>query len=257
MADIVNSVLALPWEEEECLEYYGMFSLHQLFDVIGSQLTDSDIDALSFLLNESYSFNHPLDPSIWTVEEAGEMPSSALLSAWKRWNRHSKPAEDLERSEIRRPKNGIDLLYELERRGYCDEGNFRHLMQLLRVLTRHDLLPYVSMRRRRPVSPERYTYGPSVMDSKKQMDECLNPTASQSSEENWETGSTAKKRKRSANVKRGRCQKPKKSKVSSAPEQAEPTQNKVTCGECAQKLLCVFIGLLNSPCERLTSLIVQ
>ncbi|XP_077312767.1 DNA-binding death effector domain-containing protein 2 [Lithobates pipiens] len=229
MADVASSVFALSWEEDECLEYYGMLSLHQLFYVIGSQLTESDVDALSFLLNESYPFTHPLDPSIWTVEEADEMPSNALLSAWNKWNRCSKPSNDLEFSDIRRPKNGIELLYELERRGFCAEGNFRHLFQLLRVLTRHDLLPYVSFRRRRPVSPERYTYGPSVMDSRKQVNGCLNPTTSQSNEENWETGSTAKKRKRTRNV-RGRCQKPKKCKVSSAPEQAEPTQNKVTCG---------------------------
>lgn len=150
MADVVNSVLALPWVEEECLEYYGMFSLYQLFDVIGAQLTESDVEALSFLLNDSYSFTHPLDPSIWTVEEAGEMPSSALLSAWKKWNRCSKPGNNMEFPEILKPKNGLELLFELERRGYCDEGNFRHLLQLLRVLTRHDLLPYVSLRRRRP-----------------------------------------------------------------------------------------------------------
>lgn len=150
MADVASSVFALSWEEDECLEYYGMLSLHQLFYVIGSQLTESDVDALSFLLNESYPFTHPLDPSIWTVEEADEMPSNALLSAWNKRNRCSKPSNDLEIADIRRPKNGIELLYELERRGYCAEGNFRHLFQLLRVLTRHDLLPYVSFRRRRP-----------------------------------------------------------------------------------------------------------
>ncbi|PIO15858.1 hypothetical protein AB205_0150700 [Aquarana catesbeiana] len=78
------------------------------------------------------------------------------------------------------------------------------------------------------------------MDSRKQVNGCLNPTTSQSNEENWETGSTAKKRKRTRSVRRGRCQKPKKCKVSSAPEQAEPTQNKVTCGAYVHKLLCVF-----------------
>lgn len=243
MAD-VSSVLSLPWVEEECLEYYGMLSLYQLFDVIGSQLTESDVEALSFLLNESYSFTHPLDPSIWTVEEAGEMPSNALLSAWKRWNRRSMHSNHSISPEIRKPKNGVELLFELERRGYVDEGNFRNLLKLLRVLTRHDLLPYVSLKRRRPVSPERYTYGHSGMDSRKQVDGCLNPATPQSSEENWETDSTSKKRKRSENVRRGRCQKTKKSKVSSAPEQqSEPTQNKVTCGEYNRKLLCVSIGL--------------
>ncbi|XP_068097588.1 DNA-binding death effector domain-containing protein 2 [Hyperolius riggenbachi] len=228
MNSAMSSMLSLPWVEEECLEYYGMLSLHQMFHVIGSQLTESDVEALCFLLNESHPFTHPMDPSIWTVEEAGEMPSSALLTAWRRWNRGSSNVFDTH--ELRRPKNGIELLFELERRGYCDEGNFRHLLKLLRVLTRHDLLPHVSLKRRRTVSPERYTYGPSITDSGKQMDGCLSTTASQSSAENWETGSSGKKRKRSGNARRGRCTKPKKSKVSSAPPQPESAPTKVTCG---------------------------
>ncbi|NXO58938.1 DEDD protein, partial [Aramus guarauna] len=93
------------WEEEECLEYYGMVSLHRLFEVVGAQLTPSDVAVLSFLLDEA----------------------------------HPGP----------RPRNGVELLLELERRGFCDEGNFRHLLQLLRVLTRHDLLHCVTLKRPR------------------------------------------------------------------------------------------------------------
>lgn len=227
------------WEEEECLEYYGMLSLHRMFDVIGSQLTDSDIEALSFLLSESYPFTHPLDPNIWTVEEAGEVPGSALLAAWQRWNRSSNVSNNgnLDTPDLRRPKNGTELLLELERRGKCDESNFKHLLQLLRILTRHDLLPYASLKRPRTVSPERYTYGPSVIDSGKQMDGCLDSTSSQTSEESWETGSNAKKRKRVGKINRGRCTKPKKSKVSSATPPAETTQSKVTCGKSSHKSL--------------------
>ncbi|KAF1588651.1 UNVERIFIED_CONTAM: DNA-binding death effector domain-containing protein 2, partial [Eudyptes pachyrhynchus] len=93
------------WEEEECLEYYGMASLHRLFEVVGAQLTPSDVAVLSFLLDEA----HP----------------------------------------AARPRNGVELLLELERRGLCDEGNFRHLLELLRLLTRHDLLHCVTLRRPR------------------------------------------------------------------------------------------------------------
>ncbi|XP_071969852.1 DNA-binding death effector domain-containing protein 2 [Engystomops pustulosus] len=232
MAAIRKPVFTQSWEEEECLEYYGMLSLHRMFDIIGSHLTDSDIDALSFLLNESYSSAHPLDPNIWTVEEAGEAPSPALLAAWQRWNRHSgAPNNDnMDAPDLQRPKNGTELLLELERRGKCDESNFKHLLQLLRILTRHDLLPYVSLKRQRTVSPERYTYGPSVEDSGKQMDGCLNSSTSQTSEESWETGSNAKKRKRVGKINRGRCTKSKKSKVSNDTPAAETTQSKVTCG---------------------------
>ncbi|XP_075696414.1 DNA-binding death effector domain-containing protein 2 [Rhinoderma darwinii] len=232
MAAIRKPVFTQFWEEEECLDYYGMLSLHHMFDVIGSQLTDSDIDVLSFLLNESYPFTHPLDPNIWIVEEAGEVSCSSLLTAWQRWNRSSIASNNgnLDTPELQRPKNGTELLLELERRGKCDETNFKHLLQLLRILTRHDLLPYVSLKRPRPVSPERYTYGPSVVDSGKQMDGCLNSTSPQASEESWETGSNVKKRKRVGKINRGRCKKSKQSKVSSATPQAETTQCKVTCG---------------------------
>ncbi|XP_063798426.1 DNA-binding death effector domain-containing protein 2 [Pseudophryne corroboree] len=229
MAGMRKAVFCQPWEEEECLEYYGMRSLHRMFDVIGSQLTESDIDALSFLLNESYSSTHPLDPRIWTVEEADEVPNSSLLAAWQRWNRGTRTSSDLDTPDLSRPKNGTELLLELERWGKCDETNFTHLLQLLRVLTRHDLLPYVSQKRPRTVSPERYTYGPSVVDSGKQMDGCLNTTPSQATEEIWETGSNGNKRKRVGNVK-GRCPRPKKNKVSNVPPQAETAQTKVTCG---------------------------
>ncbi|XP_040275736.1 DNA-binding death effector domain-containing protein 2 [Bufo bufo] len=218
------------WEEEECLEYYGMRSLHYMFDVIGSHLTDSDVDALSFLLNESYPFTHPLDPNIWTVEEAEEVPGNALLSAWQRWHRSPSAFDDgnLDTPDLQRPKNGAALLLELERRGKCDESNFKHLLQLLRILTRHDLLPYVTLNRPNTVSPERYSCGPSVVDS--QMDGCLNSTTSQTSEESWETGSNSTKRKRGGKKNRGHCTKSKKSKVSSATPPAEAAQSKVTCG---------------------------
>ncbi|KAK6467252.1 death effector domain-containing protein-like [Huso huso] len=34
------------------------------------------------------------------------------------------------------------------------ETNFRHVLQLLRIITRHDLLPYVTLRRRQAVCPD-------------------------------------------------------------------------------------------------------
>ncbi|KAM4014745.1 DNA-binding death effector domain-containing protein 2 [Anomaloglossus baeobatrachus] len=232
MASVRKPVFSQCWEEDECLEYYGMLSLHRVFDSIGSQLTDSDVDALSFLLTESYPFTHPLDPNIWTIEESGEGPDGALLAAWQRWNRSSTASNDgsLDTPHLQRPKNGSELLLELERRGKCDESNFKHILQLLRILTRHDLIPYVSLKRPRIVSPERDTHGPSVVNSDKQMDGCLNSTTSQTRDECWENGSNAKKRKRVGKINRGRCTKPNKGKVSSATPSAETAQTKVTCG---------------------------
>uniref|UniRef100_A0A3P9PE88 Death effector domain-containing 1 n=1 Tax=Poecilia reticulata TaxID=8081 RepID=A0A3P9PE88_POERE len=148
----------LHWDETECLNYYGMLSLHEMFEVVGSQLTESDIEALSFLLNETYPAQHPLDPAGWTVEPAeddsedtGVAPSPQLLRAWRRL----KPSGSQQPLEGLKFKSGLELLLELEKRGYLSDGNLEPLLQLLRVLTRHDLLPFVSHKKRRTVSPER------------------------------------------------------------------------------------------------------
>ncbi|XP_029432356.1 DNA-binding death effector domain-containing protein 2 [Rhinatrema bivittatum] len=247
MAGLRRPALIQSWEEDECLEYYGMFSLHQMFDVIGSQLTENDIEVLSFLLDETYQWRHPLDPSLWVIEEDDELISEErsfresrvhgeLVAAWQRQN-HWKGGQgqdtwedrSLDANYICRPKNGVELLFELERRGKCDETNFRHLLQLLRILSRHDLLLYVSQKRPRTVSPERYTYGPSVLYTEKQMDSCLSSSATETREENWETGSSSNKRKR---VTRGRASRSKKrgSRNMDPPKQEQLSHSKVTCG---------------------------
>ncbi|KAM9752448.1 death effector domain-containing protein isoform 2-T2 [Menidia menidia] len=59
--------------------------------------------------------------------------------------------DEYERGGIR---SGRDFLLALERQGRCDETNFRHVLQLLRIITRHDLLPYVTLRRRHAVCPD-------------------------------------------------------------------------------------------------------
>lgn len=59
--------------------------------------------------------------------------------------------DEYERGGIR---SGRDFLLALERQGRCDETNFRHVLQLLRIITRHDLLPYVTLKKRRTVCPD-------------------------------------------------------------------------------------------------------
>ncbi|XP_010733338.2 death effector domain-containing 1 isoform X1 [Larimichthys crocea] len=156
---------SLYWDETECLNYYGMLSLHEVFEIVGSQLTETDIDVLSFLLNETCPAPHPLDPTCWTVtphvgdpDDLGISPSSELVKAWRR----IKPQSSHDHLVAScKPTNGLELLLELERRGYLSDGNLEPLLQLLRVLTRHDLLPLVSRKKRRTVSPERieHSYG--------------------------------------------------------------------------------------------------
>lgn len=105
-----GSTPAPSWEEDECLDYYGMLSLHRMFEVVGGQLTECELELLAFLLDEA--------------------PGAA--------------------GGLSRARSGLELLLELERRGQCDENNLRFLGQLLRVLARHDLLPHLARKRRRP-----------------------------------------------------------------------------------------------------------
>lgn len=109
-----GSTPAPSWEEDECLDYYGMLSLHRMFEVVGGQLTECELDLLAFLLDEA--------------------PGAA--------------------GGLSHTRSGLELLLELERRGQCDESDLRLLGQLLRVLARQDLLPHLARRRRRPGTVE-------------------------------------------------------------------------------------------------------
>ncbi|KAL1769496.1 DNA-binding death effector domain-containing protein 2 [Sigmodon hispidus] len=156
-----GSIVAPSWEEDECLDYYGMLSLHRMFEVVGGQLTEYELELLAFLL-----------------DEAPGAPGG-----------------------LARARSGLELLLELERRGQCEENNLRLLSQLLRVLARHDLLPHLARKRRRPVSPERYSYGNSGSSPKMTEGGCRHrlPTSSSSSDSQqsqWDTGSPPTKRLR-------------------------------------------------------------
>lgn len=141
------------------MDYYGMLSLHRMFEVVGGQLTECELELLAFLL-----------------DEAPGAPGG-----------------------LARARSGLELLLELERRGQCDESNLRLLSQLLRVLARHDLLPHLARKRRRPVSPERYSYG-SPGSSKRTEDSCRrrqqSGSSSDSQQSQWDTGSPPTKRQR-------------------------------------------------------------
>ncbi|XP_068108408.1 death effector domain-containing protein [Hyperolius riggenbachi] len=101
------------WPEEAGDKEHGLYSLHKMFDIVGTHLTHRDVRVLSFLFVDVI--------------------------------------DDYERGMIR---TGRDFLLALERQGRCDETNFRQVLQLLRIITRHDLLPYVTLKRRRAVCPD-------------------------------------------------------------------------------------------------------
>ncbi|KAM9624149.1 death effector domain-containing protein isoform 2-T2 [Morphnus guianensis] len=104
---------AQAWPEEWGDREHGLYSLHRMFDIVGTHLTHRDVRVLSFLFVDVI--------------------------------------DDYERGMIR---SGRDFLLALERQGRCDETNFRQVLQLLRIITRHDLLPYVTLKRRRAVCPD-------------------------------------------------------------------------------------------------------
>lgn len=197
-----GSTPAPSWEEDECLDYYGMLSLHRMFEVVGGQLTECELDLLAFLLDEA--------------------PGAA--------------------GGLARTRSGLELLLELERRGQCDESDLRLLGQLLRVLARQDLLPHLARRRRRPVSPERYSYGTSSSSAKRTEGSCRRRRQSSSSSDaqqgQWETGSPPTKRQRrsrgrpSGGARRRRRGGPAapQQQQQQQPEPAKPTsEGKVTC----------------------------
>ncbi|XP_025124957.1 DNA-binding death effector domain-containing protein 2 isoform X1 [Bubalus bubalis] len=194
---LTRSTPAPSWEEDECLDYYGMLSLHRMFEVVGGQLTECELELLAFLLDE--------------------VPGAP--------------------GGLARARSGLELLLELERRGQCDESNLRLLGQLLRLLSRHDLLPHLARKRRRPVSPERYSYG--LSNSSRRMEGSCRRRRQSSSSSNaeqgqWETGSPPTKRQRRSRGRPSGGARRRRRGATTTPQQqqelARPTsEGKVTC----------------------------
>ncbi|KAM9797859.1 death effector domain-containing 1 [Neosynchiropus ocellatus] len=137
--------------EKECLNYFGMLSLHEVFHIVGSHLTENDIEVLCFFLNETCTTSHPLDPAVWTVDPdendpVGVSPSPELVKVWRRLQPQSSKHRTVPSFK---PKSGLELLLELERRGYLSDTDLKPLLELLRVITRHDLLPLLSHKKKR------------------------------------------------------------------------------------------------------------
>ena len=158
-----------PWEETECFTYYDMLTPHEIYEVVGSHLTETDVEVLSFLLDEMYPDDeHPLDPEKFTQVARGDSgqlevvtpPDPRLVKSWRRIRPRGAPCPEAARHK---PKCGVELLLELERRGHLSEANLEPLLQLLRVLTRHDLLPFVSRKKRRTGEKSRASLGMMMM----------------------------------------------------------------------------------------------
>ncbi|KAI7806584.1 death effector domain-containing 1 [Triplophysa rosa] len=236
MAKMQCTRYSLYWEETECLSYYEMLSLHEIFEIVGSQLTETDVEVLSFLLDETYPEKHPLDPEGW-AEESPDMPDGTpqskspcprLLKAWRWIQPQNEPCPIASRHHL---KSGVELLLELERRGYINDGNLKPLFQLLRILTRHDVLSFVSQKKRRTVSPERERIDYPEVEYRGETQISPNtdiPSLENTQDHQWRTGvSSSATTTTPARRKRGRgCQRKSRSLTEIQPQ---PTPNKVTC----------------------------
>ena len=88
-------------------ENQEMLSLHDMFRIIGDQLTPTDVRVLQFLY-------------------AGLFP-------------------DVIRTKF---NDGYTFLLALEKIGQVDSSNFKHILHLLRIVNRHDLTQFVTLKRR-------------------------------------------------------------------------------------------------------------
>ncbi|XP_070534921.1 death effector domain-containing protein-like [Ptychodera flava] len=60
----------------------------------------------------------------------------------------------LSESEKAKILDGFGLFLALEKNGLCDASNFKQILELLRITSRHDLIPYLTLKRRKTVCPD-------------------------------------------------------------------------------------------------------
>ncbi|XP_041471289.1 death effector domain-containing protein-like [Lytechinus variegatus] len=85
-----------------------LLSLHEMFCVVSSQLTEDDFEVLKHLYIGS------------SISD--------------------------DRGKIKTPS---DLFFAMEKSGLCDSSNFQEILNVLRLITRHDLIPFVTRRKRK------------------------------------------------------------------------------------------------------------
>ena len=103
-----GSKMAGPETTKTELERDRNLTLHEMFRVVGDQMTQRDIKVLKYLYNGI--FPHTISEKVI---------------------------------------DGYSFLLALEKMGKLDSSNFRHLLHALRIVTRHDLIQYVTLRRRK------------------------------------------------------------------------------------------------------------
>ncbi|XP_077990425.1 death effector domain-containing protein-like [Glandiceps talaboti] len=64
---------------------------------------------------------------------------------------YPRALSDTEKAKI---LDGYNLFLALEKKGMCDASNFNHILELVRITSRHDLIPYLTLRRRKTVCPD-------------------------------------------------------------------------------------------------------
>ncbi|VFV18363.1 dna-binding death effector [Lynx pardinus] len=150
-----------------------------------------------------------------------------------------------------RPISGLQFTLrrrKLERRGQCDESNLRLLGQLLRVLARHDLLPHLARKRRRPALPQKGQKAAAVAVASQAVPQM--PSRANGRQVSLacpvfpSSGSPPTKRQRrsrgrpSGGARRRRRGAPATPQQQQQQEPARPaSEGKVTCGRCLRALV--------------------
>lgn len=95
--------------EEDGGQKENIMTLHEMFRVVGNQMTDADFHVLKIL-------------------------NGLSLSRYQ--------------TNLSKSKNAYEFMLSLEKLALVDETNFIHILELIRIATRHDLNPFVTLRRR-------------------------------------------------------------------------------------------------------------
>lgn len=150
-----------------------MLSLNEMFHLVGDRLTPKEVVCLrrkglsgkgiqsctdNAAVNEvqkcdnntnNSSRSHRSSPQQHRTGVAGSSDPHQQTSS-----RPRLPDETAPKSLMKKVNDGYDYFLALERAGMVDGTNFGKILQALAITGRQDLLPYVTLRRRKTVTPD-------------------------------------------------------------------------------------------------------
>ncbi|XP_014787580.1 death effector domain-containing protein [Octopus bimaculoides] len=224
-----------------------MLSLNEMFHLVGDRLTPKEVvcltknglsDVSSNLGKDSKS---PSDASVCNNNTASSS-RTVRSHATEAKNISSPPQSSSsrprvtneidQRSLMKKVNDGYDYFMALERAGMVDGTNFGKILHALAITGRQDLLPYVTLRRRKTVTPDpvdEYLEETSRNGQKRPIDSSLSSTTKGSTA--TVTGTPAKRPRKS---RAGRSNRKSKTRISqdsdmNKSQDSDDIKKKVTC----------------------------